>query len=195
MNRVQQFTHHGAHPLQRCLAVGDQMFEEALYMRVMGFGAQGGHVERLANVAVACLGYPRTLVHAGSRLEMARVKPGELDPLLVGQPGWQQHQFAQQGNGAGIADALNREQQGERLGERRMRQDKRFGFRRKTGYALLQLGDRKLQIAQHRLGRLRAEGERMKLVLLVAALSLVRALMRRENARSSRASLVGRTHG
>ena len=114
MNRMQQFTHDGAHPLHRCFAVGGQMYEEALHMRIMRFGAQGRHIQRLADIAVAGLGDARALVHAASRLEVARIKSGKLDPLLVSQPGWQQHQLAQQGDGTGLTDALDREQQGER---------------------------------------------------------------------------------
>lgn len=59
MNRMQQFTHHGAYPLQRGFAVGDQMLEEALHVRVMRFGAQGRQIQGLADKAVAGLGDAR----------------------------------------------------------------------------------------------------------------------------------------
>ncbi len=44
VNRMQQFTHDGAHALQRGFAVGDQMLEEALHIRVMRFSAQGRQI-------------------------------------------------------------------------------------------------------------------------------------------------------
>ena len=71
------------------------MLEEALYMRITGFSAQGRHEQSLADLAIARLGYSRTFLHAASCFEMARIQPSEFDPLLVGQPGWQQLQFTQ----------------------------------------------------------------------------------------------------
>ena len=87
MNGMQQLAHDSAHSLQRCFPVGDQMLEEALHIWVMRFSAQGRQIQGTADIVIAGLGDAGTLVHAGTRLEVARIQPGRLDPLLMRQPG------------------------------------------------------------------------------------------------------------
>jgi len=103
---MQELTHHGADGLDLLeAAVRDKVAVVAPDMGVVACGAQGGHVEGDAQVAVAGLGQAWFFVHAGAGVVDLRIETSQSDPLLGLHVRGQDQEFAEELDGAGGGDA------------------------------------------------------------------------------------------
>ncbi len=106
MDSHQEFPHHGADGLDLLeAAVRDEVAVVAPDMGVVACGAQGGHVEGDAQVAVAGLGQAWFFVHAGAGVVDLRIETSQSDPLLGLHVRGQDQEFAEELDGAGGGDA------------------------------------------------------------------------------------------
>ncbi len=106
MDSHQEFPHHGADGLDLLeTAVRDEVAVVAPDMGVVACGAQGGHVEGDAQVAVAGLGQAWFFVHAGAGVVDLRIETSQSDPLLGLHVRGQDQEFAEELDGAGGGDA------------------------------------------------------------------------------------------